>query len=123
MNKIILIGNLGHDPSAKDVNGKNCVSFSLGVPQGYGDKKTTIWFNCSAWEKTADICKQYLSKGSKVFILGELTPPRVYADRQGNNQVGLNVTIRDLQMLTPKGEQQQSRQPSDSGFNSDDVPF
>lgn len=129
MNKIILTGNLGHDPSIKDANGKQVAEFSVGVQSGYGQNKTTIWFRVQAWEKKAELCKQYLAKGSKVLVIGELKPNE-YIPKQGPNagtkQISLNVTATDIEFLNTKSEAPapgNHGQEASQSNNVDDLPF
>lgn len=125
MNKIIITGNLGHDPSMKDVNGKQVTEFSVGVQSGYGQNKSTIWYRVQAWDKKAEICKQYLAKGSKVLVIGELKPNE-YIPKQGPNagtkQISLNITATDIEFLNTKSEASApgNQEPSQS---MEDLPF
>ena len=107
LNKIMLIGNLGRDPEMNYTqNGTALTRFSLAVTRSYksstGEKRDeTEWFNIVAWDKLAEICNQYLRKGSKAYIEGRLTL-RKYNDRNGVERYSLDVTASDMEMLTPK---------------------
>ena len=73
MNKVTLIGHLGRDPEMRYTpTGQAVTSFSVASSYSQGDKKETQWFNCSAWEKQAELCNQYLQKGSQVYIEGRI---------------------------------------------------
>lgn len=74
MNQIILMGRLGNDPESKYYGdeGKQKAEFSLAVDSGYGDRKQTTWFNCTAFGKTAEVVMKYLAKGRKVLVIGEM---------------------------------------------------
>ncbi len=101
LNKVMAIGRLGRDPELKYLpNGDPTCSFSIAVDrpkrEGQGDK--TDWLRCSAWGKLAEICGQYLSKGSKVYVEGSL----LTSDR--TNQLGVKeyfweIRVRDMLML------------------------
>jgi len=133
MNKIILTGNLGADPTTREVNGKKVANFNLAVSNGFGDNKKTTWFNCSAWQKTADIVMQFLAKGSKVLVIGEFNP-RDY-EKDGQKRTSLDVAIREVEIIIGKPNHNNSREAvndfSDnfgngfgSNFNdSQDIPF
>lgn len=131
MNKIILIGNLGRDPELQVTpDGTPVTKFSLAVSRSYksktGERKEeTDWFNVSAWRQLAEICEKYLHKGSKVYVEGRLSQ-RKYTDRNGIQQTSLDVTITDMEMLTPKsassGSEGYGAGSSDSGSGSGD-PF
>jgi single-strand DNA-binding protein len=78
LNKVQIIGNLGRDPEMRYTpNGKPVTSFTVAVsrswlkPEGERVEKTE-WFNIVAWERLAEICNQYLVKGSAVYVEGRL---------------------------------------------------
>lgn len=75
MNKIILIGNVTKDPEIRYTqNEKVYTTFSLAVNRR---NKETDYFNCIAWEKTAELIAQYVKKGSKVGVSGRLETDKV----------------------------------------------
>jgi single-strand DNA-binding protein len=67
-------GNLGRDPETFDFGKDGTgVRFSLGVNVGYGDNKKSYWVKVTSFNgKTADACMEYLKKGSKVLVNGEI---------------------------------------------------
>ncbi len=78
LNKVQIIGYLGRDPEMRYTpNGKPVTSFTVAVsrswlkPEGERVEKTE-WFNVVAWERLAEICNQYLGKGSAVYVEGRL---------------------------------------------------
>jgi len=74
MQSITVTGGLGRDAELKQTQGgDNILSFSVGSSQGYGEKKTTNWFRCSVWGKRGVSIAQYLTKGTKVTVQGELS--------------------------------------------------
>ena len=87
MNKVILCGNLGKDPETKTIqSGKLVCNFSLAT----NDRNDVSWHNITAWEKTADLCVRYLSKGSKVAIEGRLQY------RTWENENGIKQRVTDI---------------------------
>jgi single-strand DNA-binding protein len=125
MNKIMLIGNLGRDPDMTYTqSGMAITKFTLAVNRltkssATGERqKETDWFNIVAMNKLAEICNEYLHKGSKVFIEGRLSQ-RKYTDKNGIERWMVEVIVNDMEMLTPK-----SAQTSSSDFmagNIDDL--
>jgi single-strand DNA-binding protein len=115
MQKIIIIGNLGADPSMRYApNGKAVTNMSVAETRKYtgsdGEKvQETTWFRVTVWDKRAEVCNQYLSKGSKVYIEGRLKPdpktggPRVY---QGQNGPGASfeITADAVEFLSSRGD-------------------
>jgi len=78
LNKAMIIGNLTRDPETRTTpSGQNVASFSVATSLTWTDnagqqQKKTEFHNIVAWRKLADICTQYLRKGSKVYIEGRL---------------------------------------------------
>jgi single-strand DNA-binding protein len=131
MNKIMLIGNLGRDPEMSyTASGQAMTKFSLAVSRRWKDNESgerreeTTWFNIVAWRQLAEICNNYLHKGSKVFIEGRMTS-RKYTDKDGNERTAWEVNALDMQMLDPKGAGQGGAQGSGyaDDVSGDDLPF
>jgi single-strand DNA-binding protein len=133
MNKIILIGNLGRDPEMSYTpNGKAVTKFSLAVTRRYSrsenGEKETDWFNIVAWNQLAENCNSLLKKGQKVYVEGRIEP-RNYQDKTGANRVALDVTINEMELITPKNQQSGGSSSdfindSDDGLGDlDDHPF
>lgn len=73
MNKAILIGNLTKDPELSTTqSGINYCRFTIGVTRAKSRDKETDFINITAWQKTAELCVQFLKKGSKVAIDGRI---------------------------------------------------
>lgn len=78
LNKAMIIGNLTRDPEMRSTpSGANVASFSIATSMVWTDQsgqqqKKTEFHNIVAWRKLAEICSQYLKKGSKVYIEGRL---------------------------------------------------
>ena len=95
MNKITLIGHLGRDPEMRYTpTGQAVTSFSVATSYGQGDKKQTEWFNVSAWEKQAELCNQYLQKGSQVYIEGRIKSREYEVD--GKTRFSLDVSVNQV---------------------------
>lgn len=95
MNRVILMGNLGRDPEARDANGKKVVTFSLATNEG---KDRVEWHRIVAWEKTAELVEKYMTKGSKALIEGRLQTRKWEKDgveRQTTEIVAQRVEFAD----------------------------
>lgn len=108
MNKVMLIGNVTRDPEMKMVNDTNVVSFSLATNKKYtnkaGEKKELVEFhNLTAWGKLAEIIGQYVKKGHKLYVSGELRT-RTY-EKEGVNHYRTDITVGEMEMLTPKNSE------------------
>ncbi len=108
INKVILIGNLGKDPEIRYTqSGAAVVNFSIATTERWKgqdgqQQEQTEWHNIVAWKRLAEICSEFLSKGSKVYIEGKLQT-RKWQDKDGNDKYTTEIVARDMQMLTPRG--------------------
>lgn len=113
---IIIVGNVGKDPEMRYTpSGQAVTSFSVATNRQYttgsGEQvKETIWFRVTTWGKQAEICNQYLKKGSKVLIEGRLTPdkntggPRIWNKQDGSMGASFEVTAGTVRFLSSRGE-------------------
>ena len=103
VNKVILVGNLGKDPETRSFqNGGEVVSFSVATSENWKDrnsgerKEKTEWHNVSIFsEGLARVAKQYLRKGSKVYLEGQLET-RKWQDQSGNDRYSTDVVLRNF---------------------------
>ena len=105
VNKVILIGRLGKDPELKyTASGTPFCRFSMATDDVWNDKTSgerqekTEWHNIVAWDRLAEICNQYLTKGRLVYIEGSLQT-REWDDQEGNKRRTTEVRARDMVML------------------------
>jgi single-strand DNA-binding protein len=131
MNKIVLIGNLTHDPEARVTpTGVTVCSFTIAVNRRFvekGKERQTDFFRINAWRQLGALCEKYLAKGRKVAVIGELQA-RQYDAKDGTTRMSLDVAADEIEFLSPKnGEQAAEQTNSDaSGFTdikSEDIPF
>ena len=107
LNRVQLIGYLGRDPESKYTpTGKRVTDFSIGIthrwkdPQGSGEtREHTEWVNIEAWGRLAEICHEYLKKGSLVYIDGRLRTDR-YEDQEGEQRFFTRVVAQTVQFLS-----------------------
>ncbi|MES2290195.1 MAG: single-stranded DNA-binding protein [Pseudomonadota bacterium] len=103
VNKVILVGNLGKDPESRSFqNGGKVVSFSVATSENWKDRNTgerkdkTEWHNVSIFsEGLARVAEQYLKKGSKVYLEGQLET-RKWQDKDGNDRYTTEVVLRNF---------------------------
>ena len=129
MNNLTIAGVLGKDPELKQVGQDQVLSFTVADSQG--KEKPTLWWNCQMWGKRATTLQQYMAKGQKVTVSGNIQM-REYTDKDGNKKTAMDVRVNDV-ALQGGGEQQSpkaapskpARQASaPSGFDIDsDCPF
>ena len=115
VNKVILVGNLGRDPEARQMqDGNPVVNLSLATSESWRDKNTgerrekTEWHRVVIFnERLADVAQKYLRKGSKIYIEGQLQT-RKWTDQSGVEKYSTEVVLQrfrgELQMLDRAGE-------------------
>jgi single-strand DNA-binding protein len=115
VNKVILVGNLGKDPEVRRLNsGEPVVNLSVATSESWRDKQSgerkekTEWHRVVIFnENLAKVAEQYLRKGSKVYIEGQLQT-RKYQDQSGVEKYTTEVVLQrfrgELTMLDGKGE-------------------
>lgn len=113
VNKVILLGRLGGDPEVTTLkSGQVVAKFSLATSKSYKDKQgkkvdTTQWHNIVMWQPLAQVAEKYLSKGSLVYLEGEITS-RSYDDAQGNKRWFTEIVAHELTMLGGNNKNQES---------------
>ena len=90
LNRVQLIGRLGKDPESKFTpTGKRVAHFSLAVSQRWKNagesKEYTEWVNVEAWGRLGEVCQEYLTKGSLVYLEGRLKTEK-YEDKEGETK-------------------------------------
>jgi single-strand DNA-binding protein len=135
---IIIVGNLGRDPEMRFTpSGQAVTNFSVATSRQYTGNdgqlvKETIWFRVSSWGKQAEVCNQYLRKGSKVLVEGRLVPdketgsPRVYTRQDGTTGSSFEVSASTVRFLSSRGEDESAAAPGDVAAHTDDaedIPF
>ena len=115
VNKVILVGNLGRDPEARQMqDGNSMVNLSLATTESWRDKNTgerrekTEWHRVVVFnERLVDVAQKYLRKGSKLYIEGQLQT-RKWTDQYGVEKFSTEVVLQrfrgELQMLDRAGE-------------------
>lgn len=123
-----LIGNLGNDPESRFTpSGVPVATFSLAVNKEWttdaGKQSKTTWFRVTTWRKQAEIVGQYLHKGSKVMVVGEVEEARAFTDRDGNNRASLEFTANVVKLLDGKGNIGDDATVHNEGGNGKDESF
>ena len=114
VNKVILVGNLGKDPEVRFMpNGGAVANITVATSDSWKDKQTgeqkekTEWHRVAIFGKLAEIAGEYLKKGSKVYIEGQLQT-RKWQNQQGQDQYTTEVVVQGfngtMQMLDGRGQ-------------------
>ena len=113
VNKVILIGNLGGKPELKYTpEGVPVAKFNIATTERWGvddsgqKREHTEWHRIVAWRKLAEICSQYLDKGSKVFIEGRIRTNK-WTGQDGVTRYTTDIIADQMVMLSPKAGQRE----------------
>jgi single-strand DNA-binding protein len=155
VNKVILLGNVGKDPEIKFLpSGAALANFSLATSSRSKDKSgefqdRTEWHNLVAFDKLAEIVRDYVKKGSKLYVEGRIqTRNWDDKDNPGKKVYRTEIIVSDISLLSGRGEGEgggsreggysrqstgsfEQRQPAnaahddygDTGITDDDIPF
>lgn len=110
LNKVMIIGNLGGDPEMRYTpTGAAVATFSVACNRTWTNRDTgerqehTEWVRVVTWDRLAENCSQYLSKGRPVYVEGRLQT-RQWEDQQGQTRYMTEVVAQDVQFLSGRGE-------------------
>ena len=126
MKQITIAGNIGRDAVVRRTNADDAVAgFSVAVEERNGQDKRTLWFDCSLWGKRGEALAQYLTKGSRVTVAGDLST----REHEGRTY----LTVRVAEVTLQGGGERRDDAPRDrpkEGAGStrrddldDEIPF
>ena len=141
INKVIIVGNLGQDPEIKYTAGGAAVTtLSIATSDSWKDKDSgmdqerTEWHRVVLWRRLAEIAGEYLKKGSKVYIEGQLQTRKW--EQEGQTRYTTEIIARDMRFLDSRGSSntsstqkssemndQSAADVPDSAIDDDDIPF
>jgi single-strand DNA-binding protein len=129
MNKAQVIGNLGSDPEVRYTpKGTPVATFSVATTERWKgqdgqQQEHTEWHRIVVWRKLAEICGEYLKKGSKVYIEGKMQT-RKWQDQQGNDRYTTEIIGSLMEMLSGQHNNAPENNPGPPpGHEGEDVPF
>jgi single-strand DNA-binding protein len=135
MNSVSVIGNIGQDTEIRYTSGgKPVANVSLALDQGkdaQGQKKAALWIKVVLWDKQAESLTQYLTKGTKIGVVGELTFPEAWANKQdGKPNARVVITARRITLLGgPRNDAPAGNEPAEDTRGhapevaDEDIPF
>ena len=134
LNKVMLIGHLGKDPELSYTpSGTAVCKFSLATNDSYkGDDgnwvERTEWHNITAWRKLAEVCSQYLKKGSRIYLEGKIQTDTY--EKDGKKNYFTKIVINEMVMLDPKststgenGNVERKIEEAKESAGPEDLPF
>lgn len=132
MNHLIIIGNLTGDPELRTTSsGQEVCNFTVAVNRRKTQNNQdpgADYFRVAAWGEKGKVCKQYLSKGKKVSVVGSVSC-RAYKNNNGDAAASLEVKADEVEFLSPKDDQPKQSKPKideQSGYEeviTDQLPF
>jgi single-strand DNA-binding protein len=148
LNKVFLLGNVGKDPEIRSTaGGMTIASFSLATAdrkkEGTGWVDTTEWHNIVCFQRTAEVVRDYVKKGSQILVEGKITN-RSWDDKEsGQKRYKTEILVNELTLLGGKSggestgggysksntssydQRTPASQPdyADTGITDDDIPF
>lgn len=134
LNKVMIIGNVGRDPEMRYTpDGKAQAKFSVAVSRYWMNqeserKEETEWFNIVAWDKLAETCGNYVTKGQKVYVEGRLQT-RMWEGQDGQKHKSVDLVARDVVFMSPKAKTAAAEEeaglagPAGAEIEPNDIPF
>src|SRR5690606_24140402 len=104
LNKVMLIGNVGAEPEIRTVaGGRKVAKVSIATNRTFTDRsgqrqEKTEWHRCTFWEHLADLVEQYVHKGDRIYVEGQLEYSQTEDDK-GNVRYWTDIVVRDMVML------------------------
>lgn len=129
--RLVIVGNLGRDPEMRYTpQGTAVTTLNVATSRKYKNsadvlKEETLWFRVSVWGKQAETVNQYLAKGSKVLVEGELTAdesgnPRVWTDKDGKPRASFEMRAINVRFLSGNKSDTTATEPKEQ--TTDDFP-
>ena len=126
INKAIIVGNLGQDPEKKvSDNATVITTFSVATTEKWKDKNTgqtteqTEWHRIVAFGRLAEICADYLRKGSKVYLEGRLQT-RSW-EKNGVKMYSTEIVAQEMKMLDSKAVGNYQDQGRHQGYDQGEI--
>lgn len=126
MNKVVLVGNLTHDPEFSQTSGGvSLCRFSIAVNRAFinaNGEREADFLNIVTWRGLADTCAKYLHKGSKVSVSGSLQTSS-YESKNGEKRYRTDVVADEVEFLSsPKNEAAEPNQAAQKKAKEELVP-
>lgn len=111
INKVILVGRVSHKPQLKQNQDgtKQFTQFSMATNSGFGDRKTTDWHDIVAFGKTAEVCANYVEKGTLIAVQGRISYGKY--EKDGKTFKTVKILADDVTLLSSKKDSQEQQQP------------
>lgn len=128
MNQVILMGRLGSDVEIRQAGATQVAKCSLATSKTFKDKEgnkqeKTCWHNLEAWGRTAEVMAGYLTKGSKIVVVGEIDN-QTY-EKDGEKKYVSKVRVNEFHFADVKSKDDNVKQetPSQQKQDYSEIPF
>ena len=130
MNKLTIIGNLTKDPELRTTeSGVSVCDFTVAVnrrptkqQKDSGEKPVADYFRVSAWRERGELCAKYLSKGSKVCVVGPVSVRTYTVANSGETRASLEVNAEDVEFVGSRNSGQDNATPASQQSNAEQQP-
>jgi single-strand DNA-binding protein len=117
MKSITIAGNIGKDAQTRTTQGGDKVtSWTVAVEDRQGQDKRTLWFDCSLWGARGEKLAEYLTKGGKVAVSGDLST------REHEGKTYLSVRADQVTLLGGGQREERREEPKGSGYGASGMP-
>ena len=114
MKTLSIAGRVGKDAILRETaNNEKVLGWSVAVNDGYGDKKSTLWFDCTLWGKRGAALEPHIKKGDHITASGEL------GTREHDGKIYMTLRVNEVE-LQGGGERQESKPAQKSSYDRDD---
>jgi len=121
-NVAVVVGNLTRDPEMRYTPGGQAVTeFTVAVNEGFGEKRTTQFIRCVAWDKLAESVAERARKGSKVVVDGRLATDS-WKNKEGKTQERTRIIARGVQIVSGRVAPESSAEAQEP-LDLSDLPF
>jgi single-strand DNA-binding protein len=128
VNKVILVGNVGKDPEVKFLpSGLPVANLTLATSERFKDKggewqDRTEWHNLTAYQRVAEIIRDYVKKGSKLYVEGRIQTRSWDDQASGQKKYRTEIVVNDIVLLSGRGEGEPMSAPRSGGGSYDQRP-
>ena len=113
MKNITIAGNIGKSAEIRTTPaGKTVVGWTVAVNDGWGDNKSTLWFDCAWWGQRGEKVAQYIQKGGKITVCGDLSK------REHEGKTYLTINVQDVTLQSNASEKSGGYDQSPEGYDA-----
>ena len=116
-NSLSFVGRLGKDAETREAGSTTVTSFSIANNVGFGDRKQTLWYDCSLWGKQGERMAQYLKKGTMVFVSGE------FSEKEYKDKIYKQLEVKCIDFAGGKSGESGNSSTAPDTYVDEDVPF